>query len=82
MANYRKKPIIVDAEQFHLKSNRIPFAPLGIVNFDEDGWYVTTIHGQRTPIADGDWIIREAGTTDKAYPCKDDIFRSSYESVS
>lgn len=79
MGQYRKKPVVVEAEQFFSRTAPVPFSSDGVICLDSEGWYVTTIHGQRTTIVDGDWIIREKGTTDKAYPCKPDIFEASYE---
>lgn len=40
--------------------------------------YVVTIHGQRTNIEIGDWIIEEPDGVHH-YPCKPDIFEKSYE---
>lgn len=77
MAKYRKKPVIVDAEQwFPGKEIRGVFP--GFVG--EYGPYVMTIHGQRTFIAPGDWIITEPGGIHH-YPCKPDIFAAMYEEV-
>jgi len=40
--------------------------------------YVTTIHGQRAFLADGDWIMPEPDGK-HFYPCKPDIFAATYE---
>ncbi len=78
---FRKKPVVVEAEQFLPETNRLPFSPDPVVCLDDEGWCVTTIHKQRTAIAAGDWIIREPGTRFYAYPCKPDIFAATYEAV-
>lgn len=78
MAIYESVPTLVEAEQFSAGKLPLPFSPAPIVCFDGTRWYVVTIHGQETTIVDGDWIIREAGTTDKAYPCKPDVFARKY----
>jgi hypothetical protein len=81
MAKFRKKPVVIEAEQFHDDSgNRapLPFADRGACNFDGGEWYVVTAHGQRTRIVDGDWIIPEPDGRG-FYPCKPDIFAATYE---
>lgn len=45
------------------------------------GWHVVTIHGQKTKIVDGDWILPEPDGV-HFYPCKPDIFAATYEIVS
>lgn len=81
MPLFRKRPVVIEAEQF-LVGKPLPFSGRGpYVGFDTD-FYVITIHGQRTPIALGDWIILEThGIPDQfqAYPCKPDVFEASYE---
>ena len=80
MAKYRKKPVVVEAEQF-FSDRPLPFNDRGpVVCFDE-GWYVETIHGQKTKIVDGDWVILETGGRYQAYPCKPAIFAEIYERV-
>lgn len=80
MLTYRKKPVVVMAEQFF---EAIPASPmlLKLIHPGQQHYYVITIHGQETYVADGDWIIRETGTEDRAYPCKPDIFEKTYELV-
>jgi hypothetical protein len=75
MARYRKKPVVVEAEQFW--PDRLPFRDEGACCYD-GFWYVITSHGQKTCIAPGDWFIREPD--DRGfYPCKPDIFDATYE---
>ena len=42
--------------------------------------FVITAHDQRVYLADGDWILPEPDG-EHFYPCKDDIFRATYEEV-
>ena len=48
-----------------------------------NAWFgeVITIHNQRTKVVEGDWIITEPDGIHH-YPCKPDIFDSTYEAVS
>ncbi len=76
VGRYRKKPIVVEAEQFF--PDKKPW-PRGVVaNVGESYYWVTTIHRQKTKVAPGDWIVLE-GEGDLAYPCKPDIFEVTYE---
>ena len=77
---FRKKPIVVEAEQFLPGSELLPFHERQACALDGDGWYVVTIHGHRTPIASGDWIIPEPDGV-HFYPCKPGIFEATYEKV-
>lgn len=82
MAKYRKKPIVIEAEQF----NPPEHIPKGVINvYSNDGKHfvgeVTTIHGQKTFVVSGDWIIPEPDGI-HYYPCKPDIFETTYEPVS
>lgn len=80
---YRKKPIVIEAEQF------IPnvYVPEGMHLWpDENGarpkdmtWgYVDTLEGRHHVMA-YDWII--TGVKGEKYPCKDEIFKMTYEKV-
>jgi len=81
MTKYRKKPVIVEAEQFW-PDKPLPFRDRGpvVVQFDGD-FYVTTIHGEYANLAPGDWVILEPRGKYRAYPCKPDIFEAAYEPV-
>jgi hypothetical protein len=85
MPRFRKRPVEVEAEQF--LPEYLPFRDRGpYVRFDPGiiEFFVVTVHGQRTPIAFGDWIILEThGKPEEfqAYPCKPDIFLATYEPV-
>jgi hypothetical protein len=53
---FRKKPIIVEAEQFW-PDKPLPFNDRGPVVCFDGKWYVETIHGQRADLEPGDWVI-------------------------
>ena len=75
MAKYRKKPIVVEAEQWHVGN-----PPIGAMAYDEyDGfYYIGTLDGTMR-VDNGDWII--VGMAGEQYPCKPDIFEATYEAV-
>ncbi len=77
MAKYRKKPVIVEAEQF-LPDNCPDGVKPGLEG--EYGPSVVTVHGQRTFVEYGDWIITEPDGIHH-YPCKPDIFAATYEAL-
>lgn len=84
MPKFRKKPTVVDAEQW------FPGKPVRgveevIFKIDDETYpsgygYVTTIHGQATTVSPGDWIIQEPDGI-HYYPCKPEIFEATYELV-
>jgi hypothetical protein len=88
MAIYRKKPGLREAEQFK-GFYHTPYPP-GVVMVDNGNdqdqtkeryeFYVVTTHGQKTPIEDGDYIVREPDGNGY-YPCKPEIFEKEYELV-
>lgn len=78
MAKFRKKPVVIEAEQFSVHAP-LPFREWGIVCFGpEEGWYVQTLEGPLR-VSDGDWIIR--GVKGEYYPCKPDIFAATYDPI-
>ena len=87
MSKYRKKPIIVDAEQWwpdKLKTP-LPHEPdsLGVLwLYDARGQVsrgqIETLEGNHE-VTIGDWII--TGIKGEKYPCKPDIFEATYESA-
>jgi hypothetical protein len=86
MAKYRKKPVEVEATQWHGPRADGPTpTPRGVYHDPNvpGGFHVITIHGQVTPIVPGDWIIVELQQPVRgfwhAYPCKPDIFAATYE---
>lgn len=80
MAKFRKKPIVIEAEQFHPEIEPLPFNDRRACALDGEGWYVVTIHKQRTAIVDGDWIIPEPDG-EHFYPVKPDVFESTFDPV-
>ena len=109
MAKYRKRPIVVEANQWfkngdHPQDNSCPISPESPIlsegevvryyrNPDDDdsrreckncgtvfhvhGW-IDTLEGGHA-VCPGDWII--TGVKGEKYPCKDDVFRMTYEPV-
>ena len=82
MAKYRKKPVVIQAEQF-IESD-YPDYPKGVFSLQNEvilsGFGVLTIHGDVAIVRDGDWIIAESDG-EHYYPCKPDIFEATYEKV-
>jgi hypothetical protein len=74
---FRKKPVVIEAEQFF--PERVPW-PAGVLCEPEKrlGYFINTPEGpfQVTP---RDWII--TGVKGERYPCKPDIFEATYEQV-
>jgi hypothetical protein len=71
---YRKKPVIVEANQFTKRG----CCPLGVQTLEDGTHYVVTIHGDRITVVKGDWIIQEPDGI-HYYPCKPGIFADTYE---
>lgn len=91
MAKFIRKPTVVEASQFF--PDQKPWPPGVTVSYcdcrtpkpcpvhpNPIAAYVVTIHGQRTPVCPGDWILPEQDGV-HFYPCKDNVFRSTYTSV-
>ncbi len=92
MTKYRKKPIVIEAEQYR-PGLEDGFEEMNLVI--GIGWspkngdkiknvgtrkvpYIETLEG-RHYISEGDFII--TGITGERYPCKPDIFDATYEKV-
>ena len=75
MAKYRKKPIIIDAEQFFEYHETYPEGVIGGLGYD---FWIETLEGDYD-VSDGDWII--TGVNGEKYPCKPDVFEMTYELV-
>lgn len=86
MPKFRKKPVVIEAEQFH-PNNSLPFRDESVVQFGCacgpkesctlcDRFWVQTLEGPLA-VSAGDWIIR--GIKGEFYPCKPDVFEGSYE---
>ena len=78
MAQYRKKPVVIEAERFIKDGLPLPFSPQPVCCYDGERWYVETLEGPLN-ISDGDWIIK--GIKGEFHPCKPDIFEATYEPV-
>lgn len=87
MAKFRKKPIVVYAEQFWPDTRPVPdgvtifvagpFHP-SLKQGEFDFAVVNTLEGSMK-VEPGDWVI--TGIEGEHYPCKDSIFRATYEAV-
>lgn len=82
MAKYRKKPVVVEAEQF-FPSKTWPFG-VDAISYDNGdptswtGFRIETPDGW-VSVTPGDWIV--TGVANDRYPCKPDIFEATYERV-
>lgn len=86
MVKYRKKPVVIEAIQYHRENNINE-----VQNFFGDGngreflydsikneYFIRTLEGDMY-ITKGDYIIK--GVRGEFYPCKPDIFEATYEKV-
>lgn len=79
MAKYRKKPVVIEAEQFNARNRplqdgvRVTNDPSRFEVWDsaQQGWVPGLKHG--------DWII--TGVKGERYPIKSDIFVATYEAA-
>ena len=83
MGQYRKKPVVIEAEQYLLGEvirAKWLFDAMesGIVFSDADGLKIKTIEGVMSASV-GDWIIK--GVKGEIYACKPDIFAATYEAA-
>lgn len=88
MALFRKKPVVIEATQwFKMGDHPMVRPPNGSVNADwcrRQGLPEGSIGEIRTlegmmHVTPGDWII--TGVKGEHYPCKPDIFETTYEAV-
>ena len=80
MAKFRKKPVVIEAQQFDGTNGVELLAWIGgselSESFTDDAIEIHTLEG--TMRADKwDWIIK--GVKGEFYPCKPDIFAASYD---
>lgn len=77
---YRKRPIVIEALQF-LCVGPIIQIPSGVCNCEYGTMSLSHVHTLEgiMNVEHGDWII--TGIKGEKYPCKNDIFRLSYEQV-
>jgi hypothetical protein len=85
MAKYRKRPMVVDAVQFHLDMEQWPegVSREQQPRITRDGtrvWCASIITREGVEVVqDGDWIITD--DTGTRHPCRPDIFAAVYEEV-
>lgn len=85
MAKFRKKPVVIEAIQWHkgapyvdgmethsFYSDPADFGGRQLVSYP----VVNTLEGKMR-VSSGDWII--TGVNGEKYPCKPDIFEKTYE---
>jgi len=80
---YRKKPVVIDAEQFFFMDGLDSlFLQEAVCSQPHDGhgggYHIHTLEGMHE-VRDRDYIIR--GVKGEYYPCKPDIFEMTYEPV-
>lgn len=86
---YRKLPVVVEAVQYNGSTSVIVaierwmktgvyVSPL-IQLRDIKSFYISTLEGEME-VSPGDYVIK--GVHGEFYPCKPDIFKKTYESVS
>jgi hypothetical protein len=73
MPLYRRKPTIVDAEQFENPDK----PPRGVL-FNFPSHYVVTMQGRAITVSVGEWIVAEPDG-EHFYPIADSQFREIYE---
>lgn len=82
MAQYRKKPVVIEAEQWFKDGDHPKVIPIPekYINFNPvlEGatGYIDTLEGGHF-VTPGDWIIK--GVKGEFYPCKPAIFEATYE---
>lgn len=80
MPKFRKKPIVIEAEQFF---HQVFPWPEGVVMDlgSPTGYSIGTLENtlQGHEVCDGDWII--TGVKGERYNCKPDIFAATYEAA-
>lgn len=77
MPYFRKKPVIVKAEQW-FPGHEVEGVEYLLGEGNQRRYYVTTAHGQAAYLEPGDWVIAEPDGRGY-YPCKPDIFEATYE---
>lgn len=75
MAKFRKRPVVISAEQY--LPNKTPF-PAGVERNSAGDPIVRTLEGDMA-VSPGDYII--TGVKGERYPCKEEIFLATYEPV-
>lgn len=82
MAKFRKKPVVIEAEQWFKHGDHPAVKRPNLFTRNEDyacgRGIIETLEGPHV-VTPGDWIIR--GVKGELYPCKPDIFEATYEPV-
>lgn len=80
MKRYRKKPVIVKAEQFRSAKSPLPkeVKTSKHCSTNPRQYWIETLEGSML-VRDGDWII--TGVEGEKYPCKPEIFAKTYDPV-
>lgn len=81
MTFWRKLPVVIEAEQWHLDDPRGNTGKFGNAVCDcqaRGTWHIHTLEGPHD-LTDLDWIA--VGVEGERYPIKDRIFRRTYEAV-
>ena len=86
MPKFRKKPAVIEAWQWHgerfgemkgvcqCNVSTLPHLHTAHENSIND-------RGQLVFLTDGDWIIPESSKPGRFYPCKPDVFASTYDPI-
>jgi len=79
MPKFRKRPVVIEAFQWFPHMGEV-----GGVAYQPEGEagrkpYIDTLEGRALNVEAGDWII--TGVAGERYPCKDEIFKATYEPV-
>lgn len=79
MPRYRKKPIVIEAEQWFPDRpiEGVEYPTSKVHHWEPRGW-IETLEGGHI-VSPGDYII--TGAKGEKYPCKPDIFEETYEKV-
>ncbi len=77
MSKFRKKPVVIEAEQYLNRGSGLSPDFAAVVKEDEElvPW-ISTLEG-RHRVSEVDFIIK--GVKGEFYPCKPDIFEATYE---
>ncbi|MCW6112446.1 hypothetical protein [Clostridium sporogenes] len=82
MPKYKKKPVIIEANQYDGTDESIewllPQLKSGEIGRATNKLYIKTLEGVMTANL-GDYIIK--GVNEEFYPCKPDIFEKTYQTV-
>lgn len=78
MPKFRKKPVVIEAEQWFLGKQVDGVEPPAPNERGTGYGYINTLEG-RMIVSPGDWVI--TGVKGEKYPCKPDIFDATYEIV-